>query len=162
MSLTAPDEDRMTPRAQWYMAICAARHCVLGVLCVLDPGTFTSPSYRGMLAAIPVFRGADAIVVWGVVFLAAGIVAAAATATRGATVARVALTVSVVVTAAWCGGFIVSALHRDLAGWSGPVVWAALVAKDLVMLRDPLVVPFEQWDRWRRRAAQMEPASAAD
>ena len=141
--ISAPAEDRMTHRARAYLGIAAARHVLLGLLCILDPATFTSPSYEGILSALPIFHVITAIEVWGVVFIVTGSVCAAAAGTARAGVARLGLTMSAVVSAMWVGGFLASALSGALAGWSGPVVWAALVAKDLTMLRDPLRNPFE-------------------
>ncbi|GEL47394.1 hypothetical protein CHO01_25100 [Cellulomonas hominis] len=133
---------RMTPRARAYMTICALRHLLLGLMCVVRPGDFTSPSYDGVKAVLPVPPDA-ALITWGVAFVLVALVAVHAAVTGSEESARHALTGSVVVTAMWVGGFVWSILTGSLVGWSGVIVWTALAAKDLTMLRDPLRNPFE-------------------
>lgn len=58
--------------------------------------------------------------------------------------ARVALFATVVVGAAWFGGFVAEAIVSGTWLVSSLVAWGGLVAIDLVMLRRPLTTPFEE------------------
>lgn len=144
---------RMTPRARAYMTICALRHVLLGLMCVIRPGDFTSPSYDGVKDVLPVPPDA-ALVTWGAAFLVIGAIAVWAAVNGSENAARHALTGSVVVTLMWVGGFIWSILTGSLVGWSGVIIWAALAAKDLTMLRDPLRNPFEDMIRADRAVVE--------
>jgi hypothetical protein len=131
------------------MTIAALRHVLLGLMCVIRPGDFTSPSYDGVKDVLPL-PGDLALVTWGAAFIIIGAVAVWAAVNGSEGAARHALTGSVVVTLMWVGGFIWSILTGSLVGWSGVIIWTALAAKDLTMLRDPLRNPFEDLIRTDR------------
>ncbi|QZN86869.1 hypothetical protein [Cellulomonas sp. C5510] len=139
----APPGQRMTPRARAYMAICASRHLFLGVMCLWRPQDFTSGSFDGVKDFLWLLHPDTALMVWGAVFVVVGALAGFAAFTGNEDAARHALFVSVVTTFMWAGGFAWSILTGTSAGWSGVIVWSALAAKDLTMLRDPLRNPFE-------------------
>ena len=148
-----PSAHRMTTRARAYMAIAAARHVLVGLACIIVPSHFTSPSYSVIKSFLGgVLDGEAMLVVWGALFVAVGLVAAYAAASGREDPARLALRGSVTTTALWAGGFLASILTGSSAGWSGVIVWAALAAKDLTMLRDPLRNPFEDLGRSDVRA----------
>lgn len=133
---------RMTPRARAYMTICALRHLLLGLMCVARPGDFTSPTYTGIKSVLPLPPDTT-MITWGTVFIAVAILATHAGIVGSETTARHALTASVTITFMWIGALISSIITDQSTGWSGTIVWAALAAKDLTMLRDPLRNPFE-------------------
>ncbi|WP_169165088.1 hypothetical protein [Cellulomonas taurus] len=148
-----PIGERMTPRARVYMAICAARHGLLGLACLVRPQDFTSGSFSGVRNflhwAIP---GDPMLRIWGVAFGVVAALAVAAVLTGRPEVARNGLLGSVIVSFCWVGGFIASIWTGQSAGWSGVIVWAAITLKDLTMLQDPLRNPFEPLIRKEERS----------
>ncbi len=133
----------MTLRARAYLAICAARHLLLGVLCLGRPADFTSPSFEGtrsLLWFLPI--GDDhMLMLWGATFIAAGLTAAAVALAGDHAAARRALTGSVIVTALWIGGLAWPVLAWHATGWPWVIVWVSLAAKDVTVLCDPLRDP---------------------
>ncbi len=137
-----PPGERLTPRARAYMVIVATRHVLVGLVCIAAPGTFRSGSYSGIKQALP-FGGDASLCAWGVMFAATGLLAAYAAWSAGEQPARFALLWSVITSAFWVGGFGAAWAAGDLAGWTGPIIWATVTAKDCTMLRSPLRNPFE-------------------
>lgn len=150
---TPPPGERMTPRARAYMAICAGRHLLLGLACLLDPYGFTSGSFSGVKNFLHWFIPPDPMLrVWGVSFVVVGVLAVAAVMNGRAEIARWGLLASVIVSFCWVGGFIASIATGQSAGWSGVIVWAAIAGKDLTMLQEPLRNPFEPLIRKEERS----------
>lgn len=133
----------MTGRARGYLAIVAARHLILGSICVVHPEHFTSGSYEGIKDALPFVSGDGAMVSWGLIFIIVGILNVIPVLTGRETYARAGLLVNVVVTGFWVGGFIAAQIAGTSAGPSGLIIWASVLAKDSTMLRDPMRNPFE-------------------
>ena len=133
----------MTRRARAYLLVAAGRHFIVGLYCVLQPGSFTSPSYLGVTEALFSLPTPVAIIVWGWLFLLAGFVClyAAIRGTEGP--ARAGLLLSVVSTACWGGGFLAAILMGVSENPTSAIVWLALALKDSTMLRQPLRNPFE-------------------
>lgn len=145
--------ERMTPRARAYMSIVAARHVLVGLACIVLPDHFTSTSYDVLKGFLGTLLSPDqTLVAWGCAFVAVGSLAAYAAVTGREEPARSALRASVTTTALWAGGFLAVIFTGASAGWSGVIVWTALAAKDLTMLRDPLRNPFEDLVRSDTRA----------
>jgi hypothetical protein len=148
-----PPGQRMTPRARVYMAICAARHLLLGIACLLNPEGFTSGSFSGVKNVLHWLVPPDPMLrIWGVVFVGVGAVCALAVLLGRPEIARNVLLASVIVSFCWTGGFIASIWTGQSAGWSGVIVWAAVAGKDLTMLQDPLRNPFEPLIRKEERS----------
>lgn len=139
----APQDERMSPRARFYMAVVAARTFALAVFCLVAPEDFTSQSYRGIIAALDELTTDTAIRFWGGVFLLTAIVALFATFTGREAEARAALILSIFGAGCWAGGFIAAMIGGYGAGPTGVVIWTAIVLKDASMLRQPLRNPFE-------------------
>ena len=133
----------MSRRAKVYLMVAAARHLIIGFICVLDPGSFTSGSYRGVIDALSGIPIGPAIVLWGYLFLVTGLACLTAAIVGKETPARVGLLFSVVTTACWAGGFFAAILGGSSAGATGAIIWAAVALKDATMLRQPLRNPFE-------------------
>lgn len=138
----------MTKRARAYLLIAAVRHTLLGLACMLVPQGFTSDTYESIKGVVPLPPD-HAIAGWGGLFLATGIFAAVAAWLGREGEARWALLASVLTSALWAGGFIVYigtvwAETGLLTNPSGPIIWTAITLKDITMLRNPLVNPFEQ------------------
>lgn len=133
----------MSMRARAYLGIAAIRHILVGFFCLTMPESFSSSSYEGLRQAVPFVTDAQAIPVWGMAFIFAGVFCAIAACSGREYVARLGLLVSVITTGAMGGGFLAAIVTGDLAGPTGPVVWLAIALKDLTMLRSPLQNPFE-------------------
>lgn len=138
----------MTPRARAYMTIAAVRHLLLGAALILMPQAFQSETYNGIKDLLPL-PPESALAGWGGIFLATGIFCSVAAALGRQGEARWALLASVLTTALWAGGFTVYvgvlwAQTGELVNPSGPIIWAAVCLKDITMLRNPLINPFEQ------------------
>lgn len=150
---TPPPGERMTPRARIYMAICAARHVLLGAACLIDPGGFTSGSFAGVKDVLRWWVGPDEMLrIWGAAFVAVGAICSVAAIAGRVELARIGLLTSVVISAMWVGGFVASIWSGQSAGWSGVIVWGAVTGKDLTMLQDPLRNPFEPLIRKEERS----------
>lgn len=118
---------KMTFRARAYLSIRAAMLATLGFAMWLTP--YSLLGYTNGWA-IPLLLCSAALLlasIWG-------------TEMR----ARVALFLTVVVGAAWFGGFVAEAVVSGSWLVSSLVAWGGLVAIDLVMLRRPLTTPFEE------------------
>lgn len=135
--------ERMTARARAYMAIAAARHLLIAGFCLFAQDTFASPSYQGLRDAVPFVSDSAAIPFWGFAFLITGSACAFGGIRGSEGVARWALLMSVITTAAVGGGFLAAWFQGSLAGPTGPVIWFAIAFKDLTMLGNPLRNPFE-------------------
>lgn len=136
-------EQHMSRRARFYLLVAAGRHIAIGLLCVLDAGSFTSGSYQGIIDALAGIPLGPAIVLWGYLFLVTGAACLLAAVVGRETLARAGLLFSVVTTACWAGGFFASIIGGTAAGYTGAVIWTAVFLKDATMLRQPLRNPFE-------------------
>lgn len=148
---------KMTPRARLYMALCGFRHLGVGFFCLLMPDAWSSGNFRVLKTILPGVDPLDMMRLWGSIFILVGLLSAYAAISGREGAARLGLRGSVTSTALWAGGFLAAALTGTTAGLSGMIVWAALAAKDLTMLRDPLRNPFEDMDMFDRsdtRAAE--------
>lgn len=141
-TIVPPVGERLTPRARAYLLIACLRHGVAGLALLIFPGAFASPSFDGIKGALPL-QHRHSLMAWGVVFLFTAIVCgwAAASAREGS--ARIALSGSIFASLVWLGGFIAATALGVQISPMGAIFCAALVAKDLTMLRDPLRNPFE-------------------
>lgn len=137
------DPSYLSPRARVYMGIAAVRHLLVGLFCFFRPGDFTSPSYNGVKGALPFVNPNHSLQAYGVFFILTALTCAWSVVSGREGAARAGLLFSVVTTGFWVGGFFAAALDHTLGGPTGPVVWTAIVAKDLTMLREPLRNPFE-------------------
>ncbi len=148
-------DDRMSARARGYMAVAALRNASLGILLFWWPEFFRSRIYVGIAAMLDWLPGPDpqtSLIVWGVLFTTVGIVGSYAAARGEAGPARVGLLLSLIITGVWCSGFVMAAVYGDLTAPSALIIWATLALKDLLMLGDPLRVPFEDPRRSLRPA----------
>jgi hypothetical protein len=136
-------EQYMSRRARFYLLVAAGRHIVIGLLCVLDPESFTSGSYQGIIDAVAGISLGAGIVLWGYLFLITGGACLIAAIVGREAAARAGLLFSVVTTACWAGRFFASIYGGTSAGYTGAVIWTAVFLKDATMLRQPLRNPFE-------------------
>ena len=119
---------KMTFRARAYLSIRAVMLATLGLAMWLTP-------YSSLLGYT---SG------WAVPLLLCSAVLFLASIWGTEMRARVALFATVVVGAAWFGGFVAEAIVSGSWLVSSLVAWGGLVAIDLVMLRRPLTTPFEE------------------
>lgn len=136
-------DQRMSKRAKAYLLVAAARHISIGLICILMPTSFHSPSYRGVIDALSGVPLATSIELWGVLFVVTGLACLFAAIVGRETPARVGLLFSVVTTACWAGGFVASIFLGSGIGHTGAIIWLAVALKDATMLRQPLRNPFE-------------------
>lgn len=129
--------EQMTGRAQAYLTVAGLRHAAIGGACLAAPAYFTSPGYQ-QIKGIP-----GGLITWGVVSAAVGVMCLAAAVLRSENLARFALLSSAVVTGLWAAGFWLAMFHGTIAGPTGPAIWTAVTAKDLIVCRQPLRSPFE-------------------
>lgn len=132
----ARQSDDMTPRARAYLATAAVRHFLLALACVTIPDSFTSSSFDAIRSVLP-------LQAWGVVFFGVTVVAAWAVVRRSEPAARLSLIMSASSTAVWAGGLVAAYFTGTLTGPSGPIIWWAVVLKDLIVCRQPMRSPFE-------------------
>lgn len=125
------------------MGIASARHVCMALFAILAPYKFASPAYEGLREALPFAAGSHAIIAWGWVFAATGILCALGAIRASEDTARWALFISVVVTAAIGGGFLAAWAAGVLTGPTAMITLFAVALKDLTMLRSPLRNPFE-------------------
>lgn len=137
--------ERMSARAQAYLWIRATMSGLLGALIMFAPLAFVGDIYQTFLLLVP-NSVAPTLVVWGVAFLAltALLIWAAARGREG--LARIALLSSTIVTAAWMASYVAAWVVAGMMAPASIIVWGGLVAIDLVMLRRPLTIPFEDSD----------------
>lgn len=128
----------MTARARWYLAIAATRHLLVGAFCLLAPQTFTSTSFYPIISAAPLWG-------WGLIFLGASAACGIGAHRRSARVARLGLMWSATSTMMVAVGLLLAWFTGDLTSPTGPIVWAAVAAKDFTVCADPLRSPFEEW-----------------
>lgn len=129
--------EQMTGRAQAYLTVAGLRHIAIGAACLAVGRWFTSPGYA-QIKAIP-----GGLMTWGIVSLAVGIACLTAAGRRSENLARFALLSSAVVTGLWAAGFWLAMFDGTITGPTGPAIWTAVTAKDLIVCRQPLRSPFE-------------------
>lgn len=132
----------MSARARTYLWIRAAMTGLLGSLIMFAPLAFVGDIYTTFLLLVPT-SVAPTLVVWGVAFLLLCAVLALAAARGKEGLARTALLSSSIITAAWMASYVAAWLVAGFMAPASIIVWAGLVAIDLVMLRRPLTTPFE-------------------
>lgn len=115
---------------------------LLGGLTILLPAAFGSDIYPTFLLLIP-HTLAPPLLVWGVMFVIVSILMGWGAVRGREGLARVALLSSTVVTAAWMASYVAAGLVVGLWAPASIIAWFGLVAIDLVMLRRPLTIPFE-------------------
>ena len=81
--------------------------------------------------------------IWGTAFLIIGSISIFAAFSQDSKPARWALLSSVVITALWVALIFVSVIGGSPTGYAGVILWSALAAKDITMLKNPLRNPFE-------------------
>lgn len=128
----------MTARARWYLAIAAIRHGLTAGFAILVPGSFVSSSFTPILLAAPLW-------LWGWIFTGAAIACGTGAWRRSAKVARFGLMWSATSTAMVAVGLFIAWFTGDLSSPTGPIIWAAVAAKDFTVCADPLRSPFEDW-----------------
>ena len=117
----------MTFRARAYLSVRSSMLATLGFTMWATPyGPFGSSNAW----AVPMLL-CSALLLWSAVW---------GTEIR----ARAALFLTVVLGAAWFGGFVAEAILQNTWMVSSLVAWGGLVAIDLIMLRRPLTTPFEE------------------
>lgn len=120
------------PRA--YLAIMAARHICVGAYALLAPDSFHGRNYGPVRDLLP-------LQMWGAVFLIVGLHGVIIVFFGRELHARAVLVASATITAAWAAGQIIAGVAGDLPAPSGPIVWSALVLKDLVVAGMQLRLP---------------------
>ena len=136
MDLTG--ERSMTARARWYLVIAATRHLLVAAFALLAADSFQSPSFHPIIAAAPLW-------LWGVMFVGAGAACLTGAITKSSPVARLGLMASASSTAMVAVGLFLAYFTGDLTSPTGPIIWAAVAAKDFTVCADPLRSPFEDW-----------------
>ena len=134
--LIATDPIRMSLRARVYLGIVAVQCFVMGGFFLFEPSWFVSSSYDQIRDVAP-------LPVWSFAFLIAGAICAAAAHFMDEHVARYGLMLTAVLECIWVGGFIAAWFAGSLQSPLGPLVWGVLLARDLVILSQPLCTPFE-------------------
>jgi hypothetical protein len=134
--------ERMTARARMYLLINVALHAAMAWSCLFVPEFFSSVSYTGVKAALP-FGTGHALFIWGLLFLTTSVLSGLAAYRGSEYLARVSLLLSAICCASWTGGFLAALAAHQLKGPTGMIWSAALAAKDLIQLRQPLRNPFE-------------------
>lgn len=129
---------QMTPRARGYLAIASLRHLLTAGFALSVPGAFKSTSFIPIVEVAPLW-------VWGLIFFAAGSLCAHGALFRKAHIARIGLMWSATSTAVVAAGLLLAWVTGDLASPTGPIIWAAVAAKDFTVCADPLRSPFEEW-----------------
>lgn len=125
------------------MLILACRHLVVGGFAIWWPIMFSTPGFDWVRAALRFLGPEGALDVWGIAFGAIGMVALASALMKSPDLARKALFASVVVTFMWAGAMFFAIKPTEPWGYLGAVMWGALAAKDITMLRNPIRVPTE-------------------
>lgn len=128
----------MTPRARWYLAICATRHTLVALFAILAADSFQSPSFGPIISAAPLWA-------WGIIFLGAGVMCGYGAWKRSARIARLGLMWSATSTFMVGVGILLAWLTGDLSSPTGPIIWLAVAFKDFTVCADPLRSPFEDW-----------------
>ena len=140
----------MTTRARWYLTIASVRHGLTGLFAVTLPATFSSTSFDPMIAAAPLW-------LWGGIFIGACLTCGAGAYCRSAKTARLGLMWSATSTAMVAVGLFISWFTGDLSSPTGPIVWAAVAAKDFTVGADPLRSPSEEWAQELAEHDQADP-----
>lgn len=112
----------MTTRARWYLAICSARHLLLGAAALTIPNGFGSAAFVPIVSAAPLH-------VWAAIFIGAGLVCGAAAARKSERLARLGLTWSATSTLMVAVGLgLAFALSLDPTGvrWTPAAALAAV------------------------------------
>ena len=145
MQAVASHPEKMSPRARIYLGVLSARHVAMGLLAVLVPGNFISPAYAGVrdVPFLPTIATHHMLDIWGTAFLIIGSISIFAAFSQDSKPARWALLSSVVITALWVALIFVSVIGGSPIGYAGVILWSALAAKDITMLKNPLRNPFE-------------------
>lgn len=133
----------MSSRARAYLLIRSGMSGLLGLLIIFAPLAFVSDIYGTFLLLIP-YSVAPTLVVWGVGFVLLSALLGWAAARGKEGLARTALLTSAILTAAWMASYVAAGLVAGMWAPASIIVWAGLVAIDLVMLRRPLTIPFEE------------------
>lgn len=132
----------MSARAKTYLWIRSAACALLGALTVFLPAAFSSDIYPTFLLLIPSTL-APPLILWGVGFVLVSLLLGVGAVRGKEGLARTALLSSAVITAAWMASYIAAGLVVGLWAPASIIAWLSLVAIDLVMLRRPLTIPFE-------------------
>lgn len=128
--------DRMTARARFYLLSTFVTHFALAVLCLVVPQTFTSPSFEVVILGAPLWLS-------GLVFGTAAVVSGIAALVSSPGLARIGLGISFVAAGTWTVGLLGAVVLGDPAGYTAPIVWAALAAKDALQCLVPQRVALE-------------------
>lgn len=129
--------DNLTWQARVYLLIVTLRHFGGGLLCLAAADRFTSPSYSTIRQILP-------LQVWGVLLMAIGFHAACSVAFDRELWARAVLVASACVTGAWAAGYAITAVQGHLDAPMSPLVWAALMLKDVDVSAMRLRMPLEE------------------
>jgi di/tricarboxylate transporter len=135
---TAPAHDRMSTRAKVQLILVSFfARALFGLVLIFDHASFDSDAYSTLKLLFP-------LTTWGIIFIVVGSVALIAALTESAALARVALVLSVSLTAAWASGFISAALvEEDVRNPTVLYLSLCVLLADLVLCSQPLRTPFE-------------------
>jgi hypothetical protein len=135
---TALDANKMSTRAKIQLVLVSFfARALFGGFLILDHSAFDSDAYNTLKLLFP-------LTTWGWIFIGVGTVALVAALTESATLARIALVLSVSLTAAWASGFISAALvEEDVRNPTVLYLSLCVLLADLVLCSQPLRTPFE-------------------
>lgn len=131
-----PEPERMTGRAQVYLAVTAVTHALMAYVCGFREDWFKASSYQTI-------RGVMPLPAWSAIFLVSALVCTYAALRRSETAARIGLILAASFIGTWEFGLVAAAINGTLAGPTGLIGWGALVAKDLIVCLEPLRTPLE-------------------
>lgn len=126
----------MTARARWYLAVAALQNLALAAACLLAPETFAGASFTVAKSVMP-------LTVWGVAFLVVGVLCVVGLAAARRTWAFLGLAGSGTAALMWLMSYLVAWATGTLSGPVGPIVWAALVARDYIVCGQPMRSPLD-------------------
>lgn len=124
----------MTWQARVWFLVIGGRHSAIAALIWFADIEFPEGSYEVIRQLQPLGR-------WAWIFLITGVLAFAAAAAGRESLARKVVALSVLGTSCWAFGFIAAGLDGTLVAPTAPVVWTALVLKDLLIASSDLSRP---------------------
>jgi hypothetical protein len=130
--------EQMTGRAQMYLTIAGIRHLAIGLCCLLVPWAFHTSSWRPLRALVP-----GGLLTWGIAGCLTGLICLSAAGAKKEGWARAGLLSSAVITGLWAGALWSAVALGEASSPTGPIIWTAVVLKDLVVCRQPMRSPFE-------------------
>lgn len=151
-SVNLVDVTQMTMRARAYLATTSIQHWMLALVLAINPDSFSSASFDTIRDISYGY-----LQPWAAVFVVIASVAAFAALSGNEAYARWALTLSAVTIGFWAISFMLGTVIGATAGPSASIIWAAMVAKDLIVGAYPLAAPLEPLIRRVRQQASTGP-----